>query len=689
MEEQFTNRLIGEKSPYLLQHAHNPVNWYPWGEEAFRASQEQDKPIFLSIGYATCHWCHVMEEESFCDKDVAQAINEAFIPVKVDREELPEVDTLYMEFAQAMVMGSAGWPLNLLLTPELKPFFAATYLPKHTARGLIGVVELAQKIGTLWNSSEKERVIEQSEKIYEVLKTHIHTQGTELPLEEVIHAAAELLFKVADPIYGGLKGAPKFPIGYQSLFLLHYFLRTQDSRALFLVEKTLEMMHRGGIYDHLGGGFHRYAVDEAWKIPHFEKMLYDNAILAIGYLEAWRVTGRDLYQVVCEEILQYILRDMTRSDGGFYSAEDADSAGVEGLFYTWTREEVINALGKEEGELFCNFYSVEQEGELEGRSVLYMEQSIDEFCTSHGLSHEKLEKMLTKNKKLLFKLRDGRVHPLKDDKVITSWNGLMIQALAYAGFSLKKKEYQDAAMKAARFIKNTLWDTKEQVLYRRFRDGEAKYRGGLDDYAFLIGGLLSLFETGCGVEWLEWAIELTKILERDFKVPEGAFYQTDGQDTSLLIRKCHYSDGAEPSGNAMHAENLLRLYQITGEVSYLEQAEDIAKAAKRYIEAYPLGYCYHLKALQRYYDKKKATIIISYNQEHEWKEEILDTLSHKVLPHYSLIFRSPHDTLEKVLPHTVKMHPASEKTTVLICYEGACQKPLSEKEEIIRAITQL
>jgi uncharacterized protein len=686
MEEgmRFTNRLIHEKSPYLLQHAHNPVDWYPWGEEAFRASREFDKPIFLSIGYATCHWCHVMEKESFDDPEVASALNDAFIPIKIDREELPEIDALYMEFAQTMIVGSAGWPLNVILTPELKPFFAATYLPKHSTRGLVGVIELTKKIHELWKSEDRSRLIAQSDKVVDILKTHVHLQGSELPKEDLITDTAEILFKIADPIYGGMKGAPKFPLGYQAQFLLNYFLKSQDSRALFLAEKTLEMMYRGGIYDHIAGGFARYSVDDRWQIPHFEKMLYDNSILAASYLEAWRVTGRQLYKDVTEEILTYVLTEMTSPDGGFYSAEDADSMGVEGLFYTWKKEEIISALGPNLGELFCDFYNITEEGNFEGRSVPYMEDSLEDFASHRGVTLDEIRSLLDKAKKELFNVRASRPRPLKDDKIIVSWNGLMIASLASAGFYFQSEKYMQAAVKAARFIKNNLW--KNGVLYRRFRDGDVRFRASLDDYAFLIDGLLNLFETEGSVEWLSWALELANNLEQNFKAEDGAFYQTDGTDENLLIRKCHFSDGAEPSGNAVHAENLIRLYQITYNSKFLKHAEDILKAAKRYIDAYPLGYCYHLIALQRYYDEKKATVLIACNQRKEMYNEIVDALCQKVLPYHCLVMTHKGDSLPALLPWVSEYIPATDITQVSICHEGACKLPVHTRDDILKAI---
>lgn len=689
MEEEirFTNRLVHEKSPYLLQHAHNPVNWYPWGEEAFRAAKEQDKPIFLSIGYSTCHWCHVMEDECFDDVEVANVLNEIFIPIKIDREELPEVDALYMEFAQTMIVGSAGWPLNLILTPELKPFFAATYLPKTSSRGLVGLIDLARKIEDLWKGDGRARLISQSEKVVEILKAHVHTQGSALPDEGLIRETAEILFKIADPLYGGMKGAPKFPLGYQAEFLLNYFLKSQDARALFLVEKTLEMMHRGGIYDHVGGGFARYSVDEKWHVPHFEKMLYDNAILASSYFEVWRATGRDLYLTVTEEILDYVQRAMTAPEGGFYSAEDADTMGVEGLFYTWKREEVLEILGKELGDFFIDFYNISEEGNFEERSIPFMELSLEEFASQRKMLILECKALLSEAREKLFEARALRPRPLKDDKIIVSWNGLMIYAFAKVGFYTQSEKYRAAAVKAAQFIKNRLW--KDGVLYRRFRDGDSRFKASLDDYAFLIHGLLCLFETGESPEWLAWAIELTECLERDFKAEDGAFYQTDGSDPNLLVRKCHFSDGAEPSGNAMHAENLLKLYQITSDKKYLQQAEDIFKAARRYIDAYPLGYCYHLKALQRYYDQKRATLVISFNKQKDFYQEIVEALAHKVMPHHCLIMSQNGDVLSRYLPWAADLVAPGERSRVAICHEGACLRPVDTLDDIEKAIQNM
>lgn len=684
----FTNRLIHEKSPYLLQHAHNPVDWYPWGEEAFRAAKEQDKPIFLSIGYSTCHWCHIMEEETFENIEIAQLMNEVFLNIKVDREELPEVDSLYMEFAQAMMSGGAGWPLNVLITPELKPFFACTYLPPDSRLGFLGMKQLILRIKEIWqDTEERENLITQAGKIVDIFAENVHVIGSELPSKKEIQEAAELLFKTADPIYGGTKGAPKFPIGYQACFLLRFARATSDSRALFYVERTLEMMHRGGIYDHLGGGFSRYSIDEKWLVPHFEKMLYDNAILARAYLETWQFTKLPFYKNVCEEILSYVLSELSHPEGGFFSAQDADSQKEEGRFYTWTWEEIQNALGSD-AHLFCEFYGILKKGNFEGRNVIHTPHSIEEFAQRHHLDPHQLSQKLKQTRQELNQVRQTRPFPLKDDKVIAAWNGLMIYVLAEAGMAFLNDKYLAAAERAALFIKEKLW--KEGTLYRRYRDGETRFEACLDDYAFVIHGLLSLFEADRGSEWLEFALNLTSVLENEFKAEKGAFFLTNGRDPYLLLRRTEYYDGAEPSGNAIHAENLIRLSQITGSHKYLKQAEDILRAAKQHIDLYPPGACYHLIALMRYLDLEAYTFLISLNKKEDFHEEIIKSLSKTFSPFKSLIWkRETDEMLRDLAPWTYDKIPQKELTTLYLCRRSHCEAPINDYSEIQNILEKL
>lgn len=685
---QKANRLIHEKSPYLLQHAYNPVDWYPWGAEAFEIAQRLDKPIFLSIGYATCHWCHVMERESFEDPEVAAKMNLFFVNIKVDREELPDVDRFYMEFAQGMMTGSAGWPLNLMLTPHLEPFFAITYCPPKSQHGMVGLLDLIEQIHVIWNSPAKEQVIAETAAMIQEFSKHIHVEGDRLPEEKAIAETATMLYKIADPIYGGIKGAPKFPVPHQTRFLMNYCGLKSDSRALFLVEKTLDGMFFGGIYDHLGGGFCRYSTDEAWRIPHFEKMLSDNAQLAVLYLDGWKFTKNDLYTQVCKETLDYILREMTGKEKGFHSAQDADSEGNEGLFYTWTRQEIFSLFDDAEASLLCDFFDVLDAGNFEGRTVLSVPPNPAEFAEERGMSLSECTSKIQDLKQKLWKAREQRIPPFKDDKVLTSWNGLMLHAFAETGAALGIPRYLEQAVQTARFLKNSLW--KEDHLLHRWREGEAKFRGGLEDYAFLIKGLLSLFEAGCGTEWLIWSIELTNILENHFKSPSGAFFQTEEGGSDLLLRLCSFSDGAEPSGNAIHCENLLRLYQITAEPRFLDQASDILMAVRKYFDSYSPAYTCHASNLLRFYDRSAATIVVALNKNRDHHREIFQLIWRSFRPHHSVVWKEmEEDRLLRFIPALKSQVPLKNQTTVYICRQGVCEKPLHEIEEIRQSLFSL
>lgn len=687
--QKYTNRLVDQKSPYLLQHAHNPVDWHPWGPEAFAIAKTQDKPIFLSIGYSTCHWCHVMERESFEDVEIAKQLNDTCICVKVDREELPEVDALYMEFAQGMMAGAVGWPLNVVLTPNLTPFFAATYLAPHGRHGLMGLTELIERIREVWHGEEREAVIEQADKVVEVFSANIHTNGEELPQKEDLDEAADVLFKMADPVHGGMRGTPKFPLSYQYNFVLRYAARSGDSRALFLVERTLDMMHRGGIDDHLGGGFSRYSVDERWMVPHFEKMLYDNALLANTFLEAWQATQKDVYRQGTTEILDYLLRTMRNPEGAFYSAEDAESEGKEGYYYTWTPREIVGILGPEQGALFCDYYDVTEMGNFEGRSILHEATSMKDFAERHGVEPKKMEEQFAAMRKKLFLEREKRTHPNKDDKVLSGWNGLAIYSLAEAGACLDQPTYLDAAVRAASFIRSKMW--KEGKLLRRWRDGDARFAAGLDEYAYIIRSLISLFEVGMGCEWLHWAMLLTEHLKENYKAPQGAFYQTDGSDESLLLRKVQFADGAEPSGNAVHCENLMRLYQISLNSDYLEQACDVLKAVKPLIDQYAPGYCYSLMNIDRFYDRQAPTLIIALGDEDfDHLEPIRHLIYKQFVPHKAVIWRHDDDErLYQLVPYVRDQKAIDGKTTLYICRQGICQKPIVDMPLMIEAIQNL
>ena len=681
--QKYTNRLIHEKSPYLLQHAHNPVDWYPWSEEAFLAAKEQDKPIFLSIGYATCHWCHVMEKESFEDPDVAKTLNDTFINIKLDREEHPEIDSLYMEFAQGMMSGSVGWPLNVILSPNLHPIFASTYLPPTSKHGMMGVMDLAQHFKDVWKGEEKEKLIQQSEKIVELYRENKDYEAEEMPTKEAIRNTAEIFFKIADPLYGGLKGAPKFPLAYQMNFLLRYSKQMRESRSLFIVEKTLEMMRKGGIYDHIGGGFSRYSVDEKWLIPHFEKMLYDNAILAFAYLESFLAEKNPNDKKVVIETLNYILKKMTSPDGGFYSAEDADSNGVEGGFYLFSYEQARDILPAEDFDLASLFYDITSSGNFHGKNVLNMKDSIEEFCEKYHFEQDELEEKLLEIRNILYLEREKREHPFKDDKILTSWNGYMIFSLSEAGKSLGIKRYLEAARKGTTFILDQMWDGEK--LLHRYRDDDANFVGNLEDYAFMIKGLLSLYQTTGHLNDLKWALHFARILDENFRMPEGGYYQTDGKDPHVIVRKSQFADGAEPSGNSIHCENLLLLYQITREEGWLKEAEALFKVLNKHLGTYSPGFTYHVINLLKYYDKNAPTFIISVGEDNH-----LETIQNKIyqnyFPHKAVLVNRGEEELFEILPYMKEYPPIDNKTTLYLCTQNHCKVPANDLNKILDII---
>ncbi|MDY6954069.1 MAG: thioredoxin domain-containing protein, partial [Thermodesulfobacteriota bacterium] len=505
------NRLSKEKSPYLLQHAQNPVDWYPWGDEAFKEAKEKDKPLFLSVGYATCHWCHVMAHESFEDEDVARLLNKYFIAIKVDREERPDVDKIYMFVCQSLT-GHGGWPLSVFMTPEGKPFFAGTYFPKTARMGMPGFTDVVQQIAHMWEN-DRASIVKSSEAITAAIQPRSGSDGSAPSLNaDTLRKGFTQLARTFDPNWGGFGTAPKFPTPHHLTFLLRWHKRSGDAMALDMVEKTLTAMRRGGIFDQIGLGFHRYSVDKEWLVPHFEKMLYDQALLAMAYTEAYQMTGTAPFAEAAREIFTYVLRDMTSPQGGFYSAEDADSEGKEGLFYVWTPQEVTALLGKERGALFCRFYDITERGNFEeGRSIPHVRISSQRFAEREGIDPAQLDGMLSEARNKLFRARGKRIHPLKDDKILTSWNGLMIAALAKGYQVFGDEAYAGAARDAVAFVLNNL-KTAQGRLLRRFRQEDAAYPGYLDDYAFLIWGLIELYEATFEISLLEEALALNEAM---------------------------------------------------------------------------------------------------------------------------------------------------------------------------------
>ena len=639
------NRLIDEKSPYLLQHAFNPVDWYPWGEEAFRKARDEHKPIFLSIGYSTCHWCHVMEHESFENDSIAAIMNDHFVSIKVDREERPDIDKVYMTALQGMGQGG-GWPMSMFLTPDLRPFYGGTYFPPEARYGRISFPELLRRVHTVW-TTQNEKVMESAAGLTGFLR-----QATEradsTPLNPGI---ADLCYKQLeanyDPKYGGFGGGPKFPRPVVFSFLLRHYIRTGNEKALLMVENTLKEMSQGGIADHLGGGFHRYSVDGEWRVPHFEKMLYDQAQLACSYLELYQVTGNKEYAAIAKQILGYVQRDLTDKNGGFYSAEDADSQDpaqpekkTEGAFYLWTEQELQQLLSPEDLLVFSKYYGIESagnapadpQGEFEGRNIPYVALSIEELSSATGHDAADLTERLMKIRMLLLDHRAKRPRPHLDDKILTSWNGMMISAFARAHQILGDEQYLVVAEKAARFVVQELYDQNDEVLLRRYRDGEGGLEAHLDDYAFLSQGLLDLYEASFDVDWLDWSVKLTQRMVDIFHDSErGGFFDTSGKDSSVLIRTKESYDGAEPAGNSVAVAVLLRLADMTDNEHWRSMAAEALTAASHFLNQQPSVMPQMVLGLDMIQNRPKQIILVGRREE-GGTSRFLSTVHQRLLP---------------------------------------------------------
>lgn len=601
------NRLISEKSPYLLQHAYNPVDWYPWGQDAFDKAKRDNKPVFLSIGYSTCHWCHVMEKESFEDEQVAELMNEAFVSIKVDREERPDIDHVYMTACQLMA-GNGGWPLTVIMTPDKQPFFAGTYFPKTAGFGRIGMVDLIPRVKMMWES-DRPKLMKLSDEVTAQLR-HEDAAEPEEPGESVLHDAFKQLSHQFDHNNGGFSQAPKFPTPHMLLFLLKYGRRTGNQEALQMVTKTLDAMRDGGIYDHVGFGFHRYSTDAHWLVPHFEKMLYDQAMLCMAYTEAFQATMNTAYQKTAEEILTYILREMTSPEGGFYSAEDADSEGEEGRFYVWTYDEIFRALSPEDAAIVCILFHVQKEGNFSeqatdqhsGTNILHRKRHIQDAEGSGKLPDAEDEERINKALASLLAVREMRVRPGKDDKVLTDWNGLMITAFARAARVFQKPEYADIAARAVDFILTRL-RTEDGRLLHRYRDGDASFPAYADDYAFFISGVIELHLATREPRYLEEALRLHSIFMRHFwDNDHSGFFFTADDGEKLLMRAKEIYDGAIPSGNSMALFNLLRLAHITGDPDIGTMATNTARSFFAMVRQAPTAFTYYLTALDMRFD---------------------------------------------------------------------------------------
>ncbi len=683
------NHLINEKSPYLIQHADNPVDWYPWGDEAFQKAKEENKPIFLSIGYSTCHWCHVMAHESFEDEQIGSLMNDTFVSIKVDREERPDLDNIYMTICQIMT-GTGGWPLTIIMTPDKKPFFAGTYFPKEAQYGRIGVKELTINVRELWNSKPEE-LKDSAEKIIGALHEFSETSSAGEISPNILDKTYEILSESFDEVNGGFGGAPKFPGAHNLLFLLRYWKRTGNQRALNIVQDTLDSMRQGGIYDHVGFGFHRYSVDSKWLVPHFEKMLYDQALISNVYIEAYQATKKEKYKKTAEEIFEYVLRDMRSPEGAFYSAEDADSEGVEGKFYVWSLNEINEILSEEDAKFASKVFGITKEGnfseeatgEKSGSNIIHLENSTGDMAEIFKVSDEKITARIEKIREKLCSARKERIRPHKDDKILSDWNGLMIASFAKGSSVFGNKEYLKAAQDAANFIMNTMF--KNNFLMHRFRDGESLIDGNLDDYAFVIYGLLEIYEASFDLKYLKTALSLNKILLDHFwDHKNGGFYFTSEKGEKILIRKKEIYDAAIPSGNSIQMLNLLRLSQLTENEENKHKATELEKAFSEMILRSPTGFTQFMVA----FDFKigpSYEIVIAGNPNEADTQTMLNEIRTNYIPNKTVTLRPIGEISQmlEVIPSLEFKLAENNKATAYLCFEGSCKSPTNDLKTLL------
>ncbi|MCB2186615.1 MAG: thioredoxin domain-containing protein [Deltaproteobacteria bacterium] len=676
------NLLAQEKSPYLLQHADNPVDWRPWGEAALALARQENKPIFLSIGYATCHWCHVMAHESFEDQEVAAVLNQYYVAIKVDREERPDLDSIYMTVATAL-SGSGGWPLSVWLTPEGQPFLAGTYFPKTARLGRPGFLDILREVARRWNSPEEEKIRQAGRELTRSLQmAEASPAGGGLGREDLARGYQQMA-QSFDATYGGFGQAPKFPSPHHLTFLLRWQVREPESGALALAEKTLTAMHQGGMFDQVGLGFHRYSVDQRWLVPHFEKMLYDQAMLAMAYLEAFQLTENPAHARAAREIFTYVLRDLTAPEGGFYSAEDADSEGHEGLYYVWNPEQVDAVLGRDLGGLFCRFYGVTPGGNFEqGLSIPHVTRSVAAFAKEEGLTAEQAEARLAEARERLCEARAKRVHPLKDDKVLTSWNGLMIAALALGYRALGEEAYLQAAEKAARFGWEHL--QAEGRLERRWREGHLLGPGFADDYANFTWGLVELYEAGFDPTWLNRALTLQESLDALFwDEAGGGYFLTPAGGEELILRNKEIYDGAVPSANSVAALNLVRLGRLSGRAELEERAQKLFQAFAAEVTRYPMAYTHLLGAVDFALGPGRE-VVLAGEASHPETQAMLAKLRQGFRPREVVLWKTAAraEALAQAAPFTREMPPGPEGPLAYVCRDFACQAPVSRAADL-------
>ena len=686
---KYTNRLINETSPYLLQHAHNPVDWYPWGEEAFERAKKEEKPVFLSIGYSTCHWCHVMERESFENEQIAEIMNKHFISIKVDREHRPDVDGIYMNAVQ-MMTGSGGWPLSVFLTPEGKPFFGGTYFPPKDIYGRPGFERVLLSIADAWKNRRQE-LVESSNKISEVLSSLTGPTEKETLSPDMLQAGFDYFKATFDAANGGFGPAPKFPQPTNLSMLLSYWHRTNDTYALQMTEKTLDVMAKGGIYDHIGGGFHRYATDGRWLVPHFEKMLYDQALLSKVYIQAYQATGKQKYAKTAREIFDYVLRDMTDTEGGFYSAEDADSEGKEGVFYVWDPKQIKSILDKDEAEIFAAYYGVTEKGNFEeNKTILNITVSTAQLEEKFQKDHAAIMNALSNARLKIFNERAKRIRPHRDDKIITAWNGLMISSMAYGGAVLQEEKYIRAAERAAKFILNTVH--KKSRLMRYYRQGRAVEPAFLDDYAFTIMGLLDLYGASFETKWL---IEAKMLAEEMIKLfadnEQGGFFLTGKDSEKLITRIKPSTDGVIPSGNSAASFALLKLGKLTMNQYFTEQGGKVLESFSRQLK-HSSAYSSEMLSALNFWLGPTQEIVIAGDADATYTQPMLKLIRSKFLPNAVILFHQQNNAnsgIDKTIPFINNLTAIEGKATAYVCENYACNRPVNKIDDLDKILSDI
>jgi uncharacterized protein YyaL (SSP411 family) len=690
---RWTNRLFLERSPYLLQHAHNPVDWHPWGDEAFETARRLGRPVLLSVGYSTCHWCHVMEEESFEDEEVARFLNEHYVAIKVDREARPDVDAVYMNAVQTLT-GGGGWPMTVWLTPDRQPFYGGTYFPPRDGdRGVrVGFLTLLAKLRATYDE-QPDRVVEAAASLSEQVRKNMDVapaQGSR-PDAGALRAAVAAIRSSFDETNGGTRGAPKFPSNVPVRVLLRWHRRTGDPDVLRMATVTLERMAAGGIRDHVGGGFHRYSTDARWLVPHFEKMLYDNALLTLAYLEAHQATGRADFAAVAREILRYAEREMSAPDGGFYSATDADSPAPsgkreEGWFFTWTPEELGAVLGADDARAVGAYYGVTAAGNFEGRSILHTSRPLEDVARELGRTPEELAKTVSDARERLYAARAKRPPPLRDDKILAAWNGLMISAYARAALALGDPGWADRAARAAGFVLDHM--RRDGRLFRSWRDGHAEHPAYLDDYAFLVAGLLDLYEATGEARWLREAIALDAVLAAHYEDGEGGFFMTADDSEELLAREKPAWDGAEPSGNSVHALNLLRLHELTTDDAYRRRAERTIDAFGPRLASDPVRLSEMLLALDWRLDAPKQVVVAVTGSRGE-AAPFLATLGTRLVPNRILAVTAPGDGIAALVPVAEGKVALGGRATGYVCENRVCDLPTTDPAVFAKQIDRV